>query len=82
MGRRCYAFLRRCHDVTIRRLGDVSRRRLGDVPPRRRWVIHFRRTCDVAGTYRETSLRRRHDVSLPGGVVFYTKYVLFIVNFT
>ena len=73
MGRRCYAFLRRYHDVTIRHRGDVSRRRLGDVPARRRWVFHFRRTCDVAGTYRETTLRRRHDVLLPGGVVFLYK---------
>ena len=32
---------------------------------RRRWVFHLRRTCDVAGTYRETPLRRRYDVLLP-----------------
>ena len=58
MGRRCYVLLRRCHDVTIRCRGNV--------PPRRRWVFHLRRTCDVAGKYRETSLRRRYEVLLPG----------------
>ena len=45
---------------------DVLLRRLGDVPTRRRWVFHLGRTCDVTGTYRETSLRRRHDVLLLG----------------
>ena len=54
MGRRCYVPLRRRHGVPIRRLGDV--------PPSRRWVFNFRRTCDIAGKYKETSLRRRHDV--------------------
>ena len=39
----------------------------GDVSLRRRWVFCLRRTCDVAGTYREMSLRRRHGVLLPGG---------------
>ena len=67
MGRRCYVLLRRRHDVPIRCRGDVPLRRLGDVPPRRRWVFHLRRTCDVAGTSKETSLRRRYDVLLPGG---------------
>ena len=62
MRRRCCVLLRRCHDVPIRCRGDVPLRRLGDVPPRRRWVFHLRRTCDVTGTYRETSLRRRYDV--------------------
>ena len=66
VGRRCYVLLRRCHDVPIRRRGDVLLRRLGDVPTRRRWVFHLGRTCDVTGTYRETSLRRRHDVLLLG----------------
>ena len=42
-------------------------RRPSDVPLRRRWVFHLRRPCDVIGTYRETSLRRPHEVSLPGG---------------
>ena len=67
MGRRCYVLLRRRHDVPIRRRGDVPLRRLGDVPTRRRWVFHLGRTCDVAGTYRKTSLRGRYDVLLPGG---------------
>ena len=58
MGRYCY--------VLLRRQDDPIRCR-GDVPPRRRWVFHLRRTCDVAGTYRETSSRRRYDVLLPGG---------------
>ena len=67
MGRRCYVLVRRCHDVPIRCRGDVPLRRVGDVPPRRCWVFHLRHTCDVAGTYREKSLRRRYDVVLPGG---------------
>ena len=67
MGRRCYVLLRRRYDVPIRRRRDAPLRRLGDVPSRRRWVFHLRRTCDVAGTYRETSLRCRHDVLMPGG---------------
>ena len=76
MGRHCYVLLRRCHNVPIGCLGDVPLRRLGDLPPRRRWVFHLRRTCDVAGTYRETSLRRRYDVLLLGGKAF------LILNFT
>ena len=67
--RRCYVLLRRRYDVPIRRRRDTPLRRLGDVPTRRRWVLHLRRTCDVVGTYRETSLRRRHDVSMPCGKV-------------
>ena len=55
MGRRCYVLLRNRHYVPIRHHRDVPLRRLGDVPPRRRWVLHLRRTCDVAGTYREMS---------------------------
>ena len=62
MGCRCYVLLRRRYDVPIRRRRDAPLRRLGDVLSRRRWVFHLRRTCDVAGTYRETSLRRRHNV--------------------
>ena len=31
------------------------------------WVFRLRRICDVAGTYKETSLRRRHNILLPGG---------------
>ena len=64
MGRRCYVVLTRRHDVPIRCREDVPLIRLGDVPRRRRWVFHLRRNCDVAGTYRETSLRRRYDVLL------------------
>ena len=69
MGRRHYVPMRRHHDIPIRRHEDVSLRRLGDVLLRRRWVFHLRRTCGVTGTgtYRETSLRRRHDVLLTGG---------------
>ena len=48
--------------------GDVPVRHLGDVPLGRRWVFHLRRHCNVIGTYQKTSLRRRHDVSLPGGI--------------
>ena len=67
VGRRCYVLLRHRYDVPIRRRRDAPLRRLGEVPSRRRWVFHLRRTCHVAGTYRETSLRRRHDVLMPGG---------------
>ena len=66
MGRRCYVLLRHRHEVPVRCRGDVPLRRLGDVPPRRCWVFHLRRTCDVAKTYRGTSLRLRYDVLLPG----------------
>ena len=69
MGRRHYVPMRRHHDIPIRRREDVPLRRLGDVPLRRRWVFHLRRTYDVAGTYRETSLRRHHDVLLPVGTL-------------
>ena len=61
MGRSCYVLLRHCHDVLIKCRGDVPLRR-------RRWVFHLRRNCDVAGTYREMSLRRRYDVLFPGGL--------------
>ena len=67
MGRRYYVLLRCRYDVPIRRRRDAPLRRLGDVLSRRRWVFHLRRICDVAGTYRETSLRRRHNVLMPGG---------------
>ena len=66
MGRRHYVPMGRHHDIPIRRREDVPLRRLGDVPLRRRWVFHLRRTYNVAGTYRETSLRRRHHVLLLG----------------
>ena len=58
MGCRCYVLLRRRYDVPIRRRRDAPLRRLGGVPSRRHWVFHLRRTWDVAGTYRETSLQR------------------------
>ena len=66
MGRRCYVLLRCRYDVPTRRRGEVPLRRLGDVPSRPRWVVYLGRTFDVVGTYRETSLRRRHDVLMPG----------------
>ena len=66
MGRRHYVPLRRRHNIPIRPRGDVQLRCLGDVPLRRRWVFHLRWTCNVTGTYRETSLRRCHDVLLAG----------------
>ena len=50
--------LRRHYNCPIRRHGDIPLRRIGDVPSRRCWVFHLGRTCDVTGTYRETSLRR------------------------
>ena len=50
------------------------------VPSRRRWVFHLRRTCDIAGTYRETSLRRRDDVLLTLGLelIFWIYYCCII----
>ena len=68
MGRRHYVPMRRHHHIPVRRRKDVPLRRFGDVTLRRRRVIHLRRTNHVTGTYRETSLRRRHDVFLPGGL--------------
>ena len=70
MGCCCYVLLKRFHDVPIRCRGDVPLRRLGDVPLKRHWVFHLRYTCDVAGTYTETLLRRRYDVILSGGKNF------------
>ena len=69
MGRRYYVPLRRLHDIPIRRREDISLRSFGDVPLRRRWVFHLRRRRDVAGTYKETLLRHRHDFLLPGGTL-------------
>ena len=63
------SLLRPHYDAPIRRRGDVPLRRLGDAPSRRCWVFHLRRTCDIAETYRETLLRRRHDVLMPGGYI-------------
>ena len=67
VGRQCYILLKRRHDVPIKRGGDVQLRRLGDVPLKRGWIFHLGQTFNVAGKYRETSLRRRHDVLLQGG---------------
>ena len=72
MGRRHYVPLRRRHNIPIRRREDVPLRRLSEALLRRRWVFHLRCTCDVAGTYKEMSLRHRHDVSLPGGFLVVT----------
>ena len=73
VGRRCYVHLSRRYDVPIRRRRDAPLRRLGGVLSRRRWVFHLRRTCDVTGMYRETSLRRRHNVLMSAG----HKHILF-----
>ena len=62
-----YFSLTRCHEIPIRRHEDVPVTCLDDGPLRRLWVFHLRRICDVAATYRETLLRRRHDVLLPDG---------------
>ena len=63
------SYRRRRRTVLMGRRGYLPLRRLAEVPLRRHWVFHLRRTCDVAGTYKETSLRRRHDVLLPGGTL-------------
>ena len=57
MGRRCYVLLIHRYDVPIIRRGDVPLKRLGDVSSRRSWVFHLGRNCDVAGSYKETTLR-------------------------
>ena len=75
MGRRRYVPMRRHHDIPKRRREDVPLRRLGDVLLTRRWVLHLRRSCDVTGTYRETSIRRHHDVVLPGVLTVTSKLV-------
>ena len=69
MGRWRYVLLRRRHNVPIRRREDVTLRRLNDVPSRRCWMFHLRRASGAAGTYSEESLRRRHDVLLPDGLL-------------
>ena len=66
MGRRNYVNFRHHHGIATRRSKDVPLRCLGNVPLRRCWVFHLRRTYEVAGTYREKSLQRRHNVLLPG----------------
>ena len=80
MGHRFYVLLRRRYDVPIRRRRDAPLRRLGDVPSRRRWVFHLRRTCDVAGTYRETSLQHCHDVLMQGETTYYHIACLYSIN--
>ena len=76
MGRRHYVPLRDCHDIPIRLRGDASLRRLGDVPLRFNWVFHLRRTCDVAGTYKEM-----YDVLLTGGIIMeYQEIIKFLDN--
>ena len=69
MGRRCYLLLRCRHDIPIRCRRDVPLTRLGGVPRRHRLVFLMRRNWDVAGTYRETLLRRRYEVLLAGGEI-------------
>ena len=64
---RCYVLLRHCGDVPIWCCGDVPLRCLGDVPSRLRCGYQLKRNCDFAGTYRETTLRRRHNLLLPVG---------------
>ena len=66
-----YVSLKRHYNIPIRRRGNVPLRRLSDVPLRLRWVFHLRRTCDVAGTYRETSFRPRLDILLLCGLILY-----------
>ena len=80
MGCRHYVSLRRRHDIPLRLCEDVPLRRLGDVPLRRRWMFHLRRTCDVTGTYKKMSLRRGHDVLLPGGVAIFN-WIFHLSNF-
>ena len=76
----CYVVVH-CHDLPIKRLEDLSPRRLGDVPPRRQWVFCLRLTCNVAGTYRETSLQRRHNVLLPGGIYSRTIFIFLMYRY-
>ena len=63
MGRRHYVPMKRHHDISVRRREDLPLTCFRDVPLKRCWVFHLRHTCDVTETYRETSLRRRHDVA-------------------
>ena len=76
MGRRHCVPLRRGHDILVRRCGNVPLRRLGNFPVRRCWVCHLRRTYDVAGMYRETSLQCCHDVLLSSGHIIKGKRVM------
>ena len=78
MGPHCYVLLRHRHKVPIRCCGEIPLRRLGDVVPGRCWVFHLRHTCNVTGTYRETSLQRCYDVLLPGGTCYFHLLTPFI----
>ena len=80
MGRHYYVPLRRRHNIPIRRREDELLRRLGDVPLRGRCVFHLRRTCNVAGTYRETSLRRPHGVLLSDEMCAYLSKRQFLIS--
>ena len=80
IGRHYYVPLRRRHNISIRRREDELLTRLGDVPLRRRCVFHLRRTCNVAGTYRETSLRRPHGVLLPAELFAYLSLRQFLIS--
>ena len=76
MGRRCYVLLRSRHNVPIRcRTTETSWRRSTETS----LGVSFRRNCDIAGTYSETSLRRCYDIFLPGGIIVET--IQRIVNF-
>ena len=69
IGHHCCIFLTSRFNVPVGHRGDVPLRRLGDVPSRRRWVFHLVPICSITGTYRDTSLRRRHDVLMPVGLI-------------
>ena len=46
------------------KMSDVPLRCYGNVPPRCPWVFDLWRTCNITGTYRETLLRRPHNILL------------------
>ena len=77
MGLRHYVSLRRRHDIPLRLCEDVPLRHLGDVPLRQCWMFHLRRTCDVTGTYKKMSLRRRHDVFCRVGLLFLIEFFIY-----
>ena len=64
MGRRYYVPLRHRYDIPMRRREYLPLSHLSDVPLRRRWVFQLKRTCNVPGTCKETSLWRCQDVLL------------------
>ena len=57
-----------CSWDVITTFEDVPLKRLGSVPPRHSLVFCLICTCDVAVTYRETSLRHPHNMLLLGGI--------------